>query len=175
MSALGGGMSALTNQELFHDAKSSVSSLGLATEATSRLNKLAAENFLIDKLPIDDQLPDTPIDTGFVDDWDIRVAVRSLLAYNISLGLFPVVYEGENDGRLIRHVVMRSGFAEKRSSHGGKVSFLPHSDNPDLHIPGERLYGIGPSSPKTLSLLTLRQQDGVYELDFFVEHTPGLE
>lgn len=148
------------NESLFLEARGAVGDIDI--DFSARRCELNEKKFIIDQIPIDDPLPPTPTRTGYVENKEIPTAAKFLIAYNIGVGLFPVVYEGENDGHLIRHVVPRNGFDRKVSSHGASISFMPHSDNPDLYIPGERHYGTSASSPKTLSLLTLRKQEGVY-------------
>lgn len=105
-------------------------------------------------------LPLTPTSSGFVDETDILETIQSLFSYLSGMKLYPVVYEGENDGRLLRHVVPREGMEKEISSYGSRRSFLPHVDNPDLAIRTE-IHRKVPSCPDTLSLLCLRQQDGV--------------
>lgn len=73
--------------------------------------------------------------------------------------MYPVVYQGENDGRLIRHVVPRVGLETQISFYGSSLDFYPHVDNPDLRLRGED--GFRSPVPDTLSLLCLRQQDNV--------------
>lgn len=108
-------------------------------------------------LDIDQDLPSTPTKSGFVDESEIAVSVSSLFAYLSAMDLYPVVYEGENDGRLLRNVVPKEGMENQVSSYGSKQSFLPHIDNPDLALRSEiGLRDVYPC-PDTLSLLCLRQ------------------
>lgn len=109
---------------------------------------------------MDEKLPDTPIQTGFVSNNAIFETAINLIAYLNALKLYPIVYEGENDGRLIRHVVPRLGFEEQISSYGSSETFYPHVDNPDLSMAGETDLDTSPI-PHTLTLLCLRHQKGV--------------
>lgn len=121
--------------------------------------KLKGGGFIVSELEIDENLPQTPIETGFVENSIIPKSSINLLGYVYSLGLFPVVYQGENNGRLIRHVVPRIGLEHQISSYGSSLSFYPHLDNPDLRLRGE--VNARSPVPDTLSLLCLRQQDDV--------------
>ncbi|EGY27885.1 putative taurine catabolism dioxygenase [Candidatus Regiella insecticola 5.15] len=118
--------------------------------------------YVISSLDIDAILPDTPVDEGTVANSKIPVSTISLTAYCIALSLYPVVYQGENQGRLIRHVVPRRNAEKQISSHGSLKTFSPHVDNPDLRLRGENLSQCKTCCPDTLSLLCLRQQEGVY-------------
>ncbi|MDO4906300.1 TauD/TfdA family dioxygenase [Neisseria sp.] len=126
------------------------------------LNKLKSDSFVLSQIEIDNLLPDTPTETGFVHDSDIPTTSISLLAYLYALNLYPVVYEGENNGHLIRHVVPRKGLEKQISSYGSNETFYPHVDNPDLQLRNEPLQrSIKTPSPDTLTLLCLRQHEGV--------------
>lgn len=76
--------------------------------------------------------------------------------------LWPVVYEGENDGYLIRHVCPIVKERNSVSSQGSQNDFFPHVDNPDLKIAGEPdTHELAPS-PDTLTLFSLRNSENVY-------------
>ncbi|HCT73376.1 MAG TPA: hypothetical protein DF294_05165 [Psychrobacter sp.] len=75
--------------------------------------------------------------------------------------LYPVVYLGENEGRLVRHVVPKSGLENEISSYGSEKDFFPHVDNPDLKIRCEENSYFQSPCPDTLTLLCLRQVKGV--------------
>lgn len=83
------------------------------------------------------------------------------LAAHLAAGLWPVVYQGENDGHLIRHVCPMKKAEEAISSQGGKFDFYPHVDNPDLRITGEKPLSTMGSCPETLTLLCLRKEENV--------------
>lgn len=126
------------------------------------LNNLKSNSFTLSQIEIDSFLPDTPTETGFIHNSDIPTTSISLLAYLHALNLYPVVYEGENDGQLIRHVVPRKGLEKQISSYGSNETFYPHVDNPDLRLRSENLQqSIKTPSPDTLTLLCLRQHEGV--------------
>lgn len=116
--------------------------------------------YILDTLDIDHVLPPTPTSNGFVDEAKIIKTVKNLLSYLSGMQLYPVVYEGENDGKLLRHVVPKEGMEKQISSYGSRESFLPHVDNPDLAIRTEAYRKTSPC-PDTLSLLCLRQQENV--------------
>lgn len=83
------------------------------------------------------------------------------LSAHLEAGLWPVVYQGENDGHLIRHVCPMMQAEDKISSQGAKYDFYPHVDNPDLAITGEEASQTLGGCPDTLTLLCLRKQQGV--------------
>ncbi|WP_241585973.1 hypothetical protein [Rosenbergiella epipactidis] len=56
------------------------------------------------------------------------------LSADFDAGIWPVVYQGENNGHLIRHVYPSKTAEGKISSQVGKFDFYPHVDNPDLKI-----------------------------------------
>ena len=84
-----------------------------------------------------------------------------LLRAHLDAGLYPVVYQGENGGHLIRHVCPMITAENTISSHGGKHDFFPHVDNPDLVITGEPVNPLKGNCPDTLTLLCLRKEEGV--------------
>lgn len=123
---------------------------------------LREKGYVVSKIEIDDDLPNTPVETGFVENTEIPKASTNLLSYCISLDIYPVVYEGENEGKLIRHVVPRKGKEDQISSYGSNQTFFPHVDNPDLRLREEEQFNnVGTYVPDTLTLLCLRQQEGV--------------
>ncbi|OSI13182.1 hypothetical protein BWD07_01745 [Neisseria canis] len=86
----------------------------------------------------------------------------NLLSYICALELYPVVYQGENEGQLIRHVVPRLGLEKQISSYGSSMDFFPHVDNPDLKLRNEKSSNyLKTPVPDTLSLLCLRQNKEV--------------
>ncbi|UOO82033.1 hypothetical protein LVJ83_00710 [Uruburuella testudinis] len=96
--------------------------------------------FVVSDIEIDSALPKTLVDIGFLPTELIPTASINLLAYITALGLYPVVYQGENEGRLIRHVVPKKGLENEISSYGSSKTFYPHVDNPDLKLRGENSY-----------------------------------
>lgn len=129
-------------------------------EFAKKIRTLQDVGYVLDSLDVDNVLPLTPTTSGFVDETEIIETVQSLFSYLSGMQLYPVVYEGENNGKLLRHVVPREGMEKQISSYGSKESFLPHVDNPDLAIRTEVHRKVSPC-PDTLSLLCLRQQEGV--------------
>ena len=119
---------------------------------------------MISEIEIDSSLPPTPVENGFLSAESLFSSSINLLGYISALNLYPVVYQGENDGQLIRHVVPKKGLETEISSYGSHQTFFPHADNPDLRLRGEKNY---PSLfcqtpvPDTLTLLCLRQHENV--------------
>ncbi|MCP1438420.1 hypothetical protein J3D56_001856 [Erwinia persicina] len=110
-----------------------------------------------------DELTKTPL---FPSDADLVESKNSdlhgaLLSAHFEAGLWPVVYQGENNGHLIRHVCPMMKAEDKISSQGGKYDFYPHVDNPDLPITGETPFSTLGNCPDTLTLLCLRREDNV--------------
>lgn len=132
-----------------------------STHITTIRQSLLKDGYVIDNIHIDEKLPQTPTDTGYVAEELIPKAVSGLMGHLSNLRVYPVVYQGENDGRLIRHVVPRQNMEHSISSYGSKESFLPHVDNPDLSLRSEIDKNSTSPCPDTLSLLYLRQQQGV--------------
>ncbi|STO62117.1 hypothetical protein [Haemophilus aegyptius] len=82
-----------------------------------------------------------------------------MVSYCLSLGVYPVVYEGENEGKLLRHVVPKQGLENQISSYGSNETFFHHVDNPDLRLREEDMFNDVPTYiPDTLTLLCLKQQ-----------------
>ena len=117
-------------------------------------------------------LQDTPYD-GLISSRKIIEPVLFLTAIHALLGLHPVVYEGENDGEIVRNVVPAKKSANAISSHGSKVAFGGHVDNPDLpFFDNVEVHSV--SIPDNLSLYCLKQQSpsvstDVIQLDDIVE------
>lgn len=102
------------------------------------------------------ELPQTPYDAQISN----RVIIEPALfitAVHALLDLHPVVYEGENDGQIIRNVVPAKKSTGVISSHGSKVAFGGHVDNPDLpFFDDDERHSV--SIPDNLSLYCLKQQ-----------------
>lgn len=124
-------------------------------------NTLETNGYVSSFLDIDPALPPTPVETGYIEGKKIPVSSKSLCSYAISLSLYPVVYQGENDGKIIRHVVPKKGAVKQTSSHGSRKIFYPHVDNPDLRLRGESKTISQSPCPDTLTLLCLRNHEGV--------------
>lgn len=135
----------------------------LTNENIAKKQQFLSDNcYIVERVKIDEYLPCTPTKTGFLDENDIPITMKSLFCHLGQMGVYPVVYEGENDGRLVRNVVPKEGMERQISSYGSKESFLPHVDNPDLALRSEitTRYKVSPC-PDTLTLLCLRKEDGV--------------
>lgn len=86
----------------------------------------------------------------------IQKCIGSIMGMLRLIGVHPVVYFGENQGALLRHVTPNKFEVDTISSHGSKKDFGPHVDNPDLPLFDH--FSI-PSviSPDVLSLFCVRQ------------------
>lgn len=127
--------------------------------------QLARDSFILWSLPQfnAEELARTPVFPSDAESVEKKNAALhgALLSAHFEAGLWPVVYQGENDGHLIRHVCPMKHAGEKISSQGGKYDFYPHVDNPDLRITGEKPHTFMGSCPDTLTLLCLRKEKGV--------------
>lgn len=151
-----------TNNELYQLALSKIKSNGLVLKNQSDAQKLRSIGYVVSKIDIDSDLPPTPTLTGFVENKEIELSALNLVSYCLSLGIYPVVYEGENEGKLLRHVVPKQGLENQISSYGSNETFFPHVDNPDLRLREEDMFNDVPTYiPDTLTLLCLKQQEGV--------------
>lgn len=145
--------------------------------------KLDSECYVIWKLKVfnESELTETPTKSSHADYVESKNSDLhgAYLAAHFEAGLWPVVYQGENDGHLIRHVCPMIKAEGIISSQGAKFDFYPHVDNPDLRITGERESKSLGSCPDTLTLLCLRKEEGVntslLKLDEILSHlTPDV-
>ncbi|HDR9057742.1 TauD/TfdA family dioxygenase [Burkholderia vietnamiensis] len=104
--------------------------------------------------PVDRSLPPTPY-SGVLSPAQSPISCLVNLTLFQLLGISPVVYEGENGGRLFRHVVPTRGAAMAKSSHGARVRFGYHVDNPDLPLSAEPITNLS-ACPEYLSLFGMR-------------------
>jgi hypothetical protein len=104
--------------------------------------------------PIDRSLPPTPY-TGRLSPAQSPISCLVNLALYQLMGVEPIVYEGENDGNLFRHVVPARSAACTKSSHGSRTRFGYHVDNPDLPLAPEPLVDLS-ACPEYLSLFGMR-------------------
>ncbi|MFJ3056870.1 TauD/TfdA family dioxygenase [Herbaspirillum sp. NPDC087042] len=104
--------------------------------------------------PLDHPLPPTPYN-GVLSPAHSPVACLVNLALFQLMGIAPVVYEGENEGRLFRHVVPAPHAAKQKSSHGSRARFGYHVDNPDLPLIAEPITDLS-ACPEYLSLFGMR-------------------
>ena len=109
------------------------------------------------QIPITDDIPKTP----FNKDYSQKIDLLGLPLLNLyhKLDIYPVVYEGENYGKLIRHVAPMKFANQHISSHGAQYDFCMHVDNPDLSIYGDAIKSI--PSPDTLGFVCLRNNDKI--------------
>lgn len=105
-------------------------------------------------LPVDDDLPPTPY-SGYGQQGGTGMAAALNIGLYALMGLHPVTYAGENDYRLLRHVVPTRHAQKDKSSHGSRRRFGVHVDNPDLPLGEEPLDGRS-ACPEYLSLFGLR-------------------
>lgn len=104
--------------------------------------------------PVDEDLPPTPY-SGYGPQGSTSMAAALNIGLYALLGLHPVTYAGENDYRLLRHVVPTRHAQKDKSSHGSRRRFGVHVDNPDLPLGDEPLDGRS-ACPEFLSLFGLR-------------------
>ena len=50
-------------------------------------------------------LPETPVVSGFIKNQDVTIPAKTLFALFSIIGIEPISYIGENEGRALRHVV----------------------------------------------------------------------
>lgn len=131
-------------------------------ELDGEKKNLYENSLVLSKLEIDENLPNTPVIEAYLPDSEIPIASKSILKFLEQMDIFPVVYEGENDGRLIRHVVPKASNSDVVSSHGSLLTFFPHVDNPDLKLRYETDHWITTPCPDTLSLFCLKNQPDVF-------------
>lgn len=97
--------------------------------------RLEEDCYVIWKLPHFDaqEITQTPVVPSYADYVESKNAALhgAYLSAHFQAGLWPVVYQGENNGHLIRHVCPMLQAEEKISSQGAKYDFYPHVDNPD--------------------------------------------
>lgn len=129
-------------------------------------DKLVNECYVIWELPEfrNFHIPATPVSIEQTISYEptLKSLYASILSVHLKMRLWPVVYEGENDGYLIRHVCPIVKERNSVSSQGSQNDFFPHVDNPDLKIAGEPdTHELAPS-PDTLTLFSLRNSENVY-------------
>lgn len=85
-------------------------------------------SLLLQGLPIDEALPDTPVAGQVPTDRPTLDAEKSLLGLAQLMGT-PVGYLTEKDGRLVHHVVPMQGGEYTQSNRGSKVFLTYHNDS----------------------------------------------
>lgn len=130
-------------------------------EAVRRFKDDAYQSvFILRNCPIDESLPPTPY-RGMLSCSQVSVSCQVMLALYHLMGIKPVVYEGENDGALFRHVVPTRSSRHEKSSHGAYNRFGYHVDNPDLPLSCEAIESLS-GCPEYLSLFGLRCDPSVH-------------
>ncbi|WP_340610505.1 TauD/TfdA family dioxygenase [Xenorhabdus bharatensis] len=150
----------MDNNKLYNLSMELLKNKNKSVEFSMNKNELHDNDYFVSNIEIDEFLPETPTETGYIEEKEIKKSILSLIKFNIELGLYPVVYQGENDGRLIRNVAPKKSAKNQVSSHGYFHDFFPHVDNPDLMINGDSLKNT--PCPDTLSLLCLKKEDNVF-------------
>lgn len=115
---------------------------------------------VIHGLPIDDELPATPPE-GQLDPVLISRSLAIIIGFYRLIGLNFISYPGENENKLIRHVVPNLRSIDELSSHGSKRTFSMHVDNPHLPLIGENNPNSELYCPEFLCLLSLRAKRDV--------------
>lgn len=105
-------------------------------------------------MPIDQDLPPTPY-KGYEPPQSIPLISAIHLGIYHLVGINPIAYQNENRGLLFRHVVPATVGREQKSSHGSKLTFGFHVDNPDLPLAPEILVDRS-GCPEFLSLMAVR-------------------
>lgn len=109
---------------------------------------------LIRNCPIDQALPSTPY-SGRLSIESHPISCLVNIALYRAMGIKPIVYQGENDGQLFRHVVPAKHAMLLKSSHGSTKDFGFHVDNPDLPLQSEPINSLS-ACPDYLSLFGMR-------------------
>lgn len=147
-----------TNNQLYEKSLAYVNEHKYQEKYLLDRQKLRKQGYVVSNIQIDNKLPNTPTKTGFVANEEIPISSLNIISYCLSLGVYPVVYQGENEGKLIRHVVPREGLENQISSYGSKETFYPHVDNPDLRLRTEPATDLDTPVPDTLTLLCLNNK-----------------
>lgn len=140
-----------------HIAKNIVGDLGPKEIHALMSFNTSSVDYIIFSREQEPDIPDTPY-SGVIANKELIEPILFLTSLHSLMGLHPVVYQGENDGRLVRHVVPAEKSVGSISSHGSRVAFAGHVDNPDLPF-FDNAEEHKVSIPDNLSLYCLRQQD----------------
>ncbi len=109
---------------------------------------------VVRNFPIEKNLPPTPY-TGYCRLDDLPLSTALSFAMMGVLEVNPITYKGENDGYIVRHVSPSVAAISDVSSHGSKIEFGMHVDNPDLPLITEPVNDLS-GCPEYLSLHSLR-------------------
>lgn len=118
-------------------------------------NEIENVSMIIRGLPIDLSIPATPYDDK-LSMQNIRLIVAINLGLYRMLNIFPITYQGENNGRLFRNVAPNIGKYGEKSSHGSQCSLGMHVDNSYLPLSYEQLKRELSACPEYLSLFGIR-------------------
>ncbi|QMV14895.1 TauD/TfdA family dioxygenase [Vibrio spartinae] len=108
--------------------------------------------------------------TGFNIDSDVYAKNRELdlgLQYSFMASMFnhlnihPVTYEGENNGKLFRHVTPIPGFENTKSSLGSKENLGFHVDNNHMSLKNETVKKGHSCVPDYLALFCVRNNEKI--------------
>lgn len=110
---------------------------------------------LLRGLPTVAPLPQTPYGVH-ANLFDIALAAATNIALYDALGIFPVTYKGENDGRLFRDIVPKKNSQHEKSSYGSSYTLGMHVDNCHLPLVPECTRQGLSIAPEYLSLYGLR-------------------
>lgn len=126
----------------------------LVRQIRTFIEEPAITSMVIRNCPRDRDIPPTPY-SGVLSPKSTPIACLVSLSLQSLLGIHPVVYEGENDGRLFRHVIPSRTSSSQKSSHGSRLRFSYHVDNPDLPLSSEAVDNIS-CCPEYLSFFGMR-------------------
>jgi hypothetical protein len=133
----------------------------LPAEMCRRLRSSSTPILVIRKATPIERLPDTPA-TGFVDDTLLARYDTVLLGLCGLLGIEPIAYAFENEGRLARNVVPNPACIDAESSWGFGKALSWHQDNnfQPFELSGSHSFRI-PPMPRFLVFLGLRNLERV--------------
>lgn len=126
----------------------------LTRQIKSFVDEQNISSLIIRNCPRDRDNPPTPY-SGVLSPKSTPIACLVSLSLHSLMGISPVVYHGENNGRLFRHVIPSRVSSEHKSSHGSKLRFSYHVDNPDLPLSSEAVTDIS-CCPEYLSFFGMR-------------------
>jgi hypothetical protein len=110
-------------------------------------------------VPIDPELPPTPVD-GINDPAQIPNAVKSMLAVAGAMGLRIMAYETMTNTAFIRNISPTLEHAEKMGSYGSKVKLPMHTEISQGKLPGGEPGVTVSPSPDFLVLYCCRNDEG---------------
>lgn len=145
------------NRDIYFQLKEQAQDV-LGPTLTERIRSFAGNphltSLIIRNCPHDRDIPPTPY-SGVLSPRSTPIACLVSLSIHSLLGINPVVYEGENNGHLFRHVIPSRGAVNQKSSHGSRLRFSYHVDNPDLPLSSEAI-DTASCCPEYLSFFGMR-------------------